>query len=108
SAPSRSGRATASGRWPRCGRRAPRPRGWTTWRGEMAAGSGLAPAAAPADAALEAALEALERSGADGADLVLVFATGDTYPAVHEMLHAIRRVTGARVVVGCSGTGVLT
>jgi len=74
----------------------------------MAAGSGLAPAAAPADAALEAALEALERSGADGADLVLVFATGDTYPAVHEMLHAIRRVTGARVVVGCSGTGVLT
>jgi len=72
----------------------------------MAAGSGLAVGAA-ADAALEASLEAMTSSGADHADLALVFVTGDAYPAAHEMLHAVRRVTGARVVVGASGAGVL-
>src|SRR5262245_39013886 len=73
----------------------------------MAAGSGLAVGADPAAAALDAALEAMAASGADRADLALVFVSGDAYAAAHELLHAIRRVTGARVVVGASGTGVL-
>jgi small ligand-binding sensory domain FIST len=74
----------------------------------IAAGSGLAVGAAPADAALEASLDAMASSGADHADLVLVFTSGDAYAAAHEMLHAVRRVTGARVVVGASGAGVLS
>ena len=73
----------------------------------IAAGSGLAVGADPAAAALDAALEAMAASGSDRADLALVFVTAETYPAAHEMLHAIRRVTGARVVLGASGTGVL-
>ena len=73
----------------------------------IAAGSGLAVGAAPADLALEASLDAMAASGADHADLVLVFVTGDAYPAAHELLHAVRRVTGARVVIGASGAGVL-
>ncbi|OLB39443.1 MAG: hypothetical protein AUI04_12015, partial [Candidatus Rokubacteria bacterium 13_2_20CM_2_64_8] len=32
----------------------------------------------------------------------------DTFPAAHEMLHAVRRVTGGRVLVGASGAGVLS
>ena len=72
----------------------------------IAAGSGLA-LGTPADAALEASLEAMAASGAEHADLAFVFVTGDTFPTAHEMLHAVRRVTGARVVVGASGTGVL-
>lgn len=79
-----------------------------TERALGAAGSGLAVGGSAADGALDAALEALARSGSDHADLVLVFATGDAYAASHEMLHAVRRVTGARVVIGCSGAGVLT
>jgi small ligand-binding sensory domain FIST len=72
-----------------------------------AAGSGLATGRAPAEAALEASLEALERSGGTRADLALVFvsATGDIQ--AESVLHAVRRVTGARVVVGCTGAGVL-
>jgi small ligand-binding sensory domain FIST len=72
-----------------------------------AAGSGLAVGTQPATAALDAALEAMAAAGSDRADLVLVFVTGETYRAAHEMLHAVRRVTGARVVVGASGAGVL-
>lgn len=74
----------------------------------MTAGSALVPARAPADAALEAALGALAAAGAERADLALVFCTGDVFPAAPAILHAVRRVTGARVVVGCSGAGVLT
>ena len=74
----------------------------------IAAGSGLAVGAAPSDAALEASLDAMASSGADHADLVLVFVSGDTFPAAHEMLHAVRRVTGGRVLVGASGAGVLS
>ena len=74
----------------------------------IAAGSGLAVGGSPDEAALEAALQALDRSQADHADLAIVFATSDTYTRGHELLHAIRRVTGARAVVGCSGVGVLT
>ena len=42
----------------------------------IAAGSGLAVGAAPSDAALEASLDAMASSGADHADLVLVFVSG--------------------------------
>lgn len=74
----------------------------------IAAGAALATGDRADDAALEASLEALAQSGSDHADLVLVFVTGDAHPRAHELLHAVRRVTGARVVVGCSGAGVLT
>jgi len=74
----------------------------------IAAGTGLATGSTADDAALEAALAALDRSGTDRADLALVFATGEAYPRAHELLHSVRRVTGAPVVLGCSGGGILT
>src|SRR5256885_3119754 len=74
----------------------------------IAAGTGLAAGGTIDDAALEASLQALERSGTDRADLALVFVTGDAHTRAHEALHAVRRVTGAPIVVGCSGTGILT
>jgi small ligand-binding sensory domain FIST len=74
----------------------------------IAAGTGLAVGKAADAAALEASLEALERSGADRADLALVFVTGDAHGRAHELLHAVRRVTGARVVLGCSGAGIVS
>ena len=74
----------------------------------IAAGTGLAVGGTADNAALEASLEAVERSGADRADLALVFVTGDAHPRAHEALHAVRRVTGARAVLGCSGSGILT
>src|SRR5215813_5678826 len=74
----------------------------------IAAGTGLAVGDAADNAALEASLEAIERSGATRADLALVFVTGDAHARAHEALHAVRRVTGAPVVLGCSGTGILT
>ena len=73
-----------------------------------AAGSGVSESKTADDAALEASLAALEAAGADHADLALVFVTADALPRAHELLHAVRRVTGARAVVGCSGAGVLT
>ena len=74
----------------------------------LAAGSGLAVGGTPDDAALEASLDALAASGAEHADLALVFVSSDAGPRAHELLHAVRRTTGARVVLGCSGAGVLT
>src|SRR5438552_16601274 len=74
----------------------------------IAAGTGIAVGGAADNAALEASLEAIERSGTDRADLALVFVTGDAHARAHEALHAVRRVTGAPVVLGCSGTGILT
>jgi small ligand-binding sensory domain FIST len=74
----------------------------------IAAGTGIAVGGAADNAALEASLEAVERSGTDRADLALVFVTGDAHARAHEALHAVRRVTGAPVVLGCSGTGILT
>ncbi len=74
----------------------------------IGAGSGLAVAPSPDDAALEASLAALASAGTDHADLALVFVTADSDPRAHELLHAVRRVTGARAVIGCSGVGVLT
>ena len=72
------------------------------------AGSGFGRHRDPVEAALEAALMAQEGVGLDHADACVVFAAGDAYPAAHGLLHAVRRATGARAVVGCSGTGVLT
>jgi small ligand-binding sensory domain FIST len=72
------------------------------------AGSGFGRHRDPVEAALEAALMAQARVGQDRADACLVFATPGAYAAAHGMLHAVRRATGARAVVGCSGTGVLT
>ena len=74
----------------------------------FAAGAGLAAGPSLDDAALDAALTALAASGADRADLALVFTSGDTLRSAHALLHAVRRATGARAVVGCSGVGVLT
>src|SRR5436309_3477593 len=74
----------------------------------IAAGTGIAVGGAADNAALEASLEALERSGTDRADLALVFVTGDAHTRAHEALHTVRRVTGAPIVIGCSGTGILT
>jgi small ligand-binding sensory domain FIST len=74
----------------------------------IAAGTGLAVGGSADNAALEASLRALERSGTDRADLALVFVTGEAHQRAHEALHAVRRVSGARTVLGCSGTGILT
>lgn len=74
----------------------------------MTAGSGLAVGRDPVEATLEACLAAMERSGAERADLAVVFTTARASGAAHEMLHAVRRVTGAPAVVGASGVGVLT
>jgi small ligand-binding sensory domain FIST len=74
----------------------------------IAAGTGLAVGGATESAVLEASLEAVGRSGADHADLAVVFVTGDARPRAHELLHVVRRVTGARAVLGCSGAGILT
>jgi small ligand-binding sensory domain FIST len=62
----------------------------------------------PVEATLEAALTAMDRSGVDRADLAVVFTTSPAFPAAHEMLHAVRRVTGAPAVVGAGGVGILT
>ena len=74
----------------------------------IAAGTGLAVGGTADTAAREASRDAIERSGTDRADLALVFVTGDARARAHEALHAVRRVTGAPVVLGCSGTGILT
>jgi small ligand-binding sensory domain FIST len=72
------------------------------------AGSGLGVSASVATAALDAATGAMEAGGLDHGQLALVFLSGDAQDAAHEVLHVVRRVTGARTVVGCSGAGVLT
>lgn len=60
------------------------------------------------EAALDASLAAMAASGAERAEVALVFTTGDALPFAGALLHAVRRVTGARAVVGVSGAGVLT
>ncbi len=74
----------------------------------IAAGSGLVAGKRADEAALDAALEAMAASGADRADVALVFVTGDAFSVAHEVLHVVRRVTGAPAVIGASGAGVLT
>jgi small ligand-binding sensory domain FIST len=72
------------------------------------AGSGIAVSANLAAAALDAATAAMERGGLERGDVALVFLSGHARDAAHEILHVVRRVSGARTVVGCSGVGVLT
>lgn len=74
----------------------------------IVAGSGLAAGRSLENAALDASLRALSRSGQDHADLAVVFVTGDAYASAARILHIVRRVTGARALIGCSGAGVLT
>ncbi len=74
----------------------------------IAAGSGLSTGKRADETALDAALQAMAASGADHADVAVVFTTGAAYPQGHALLHAVRRVTGATTVLGCSGAGVLT
>src|SRR5262245_45946816 len=74
----------------------------------IAAGTGLAVGGMAVDAAREASRQAMERSGTDRADIALVFVTGDANTSPGEALHAVRRATGAPVILGCSGTGILT
>ncbi|HEV8474244.1 MAG TPA: FIST N-terminal domain-containing protein, partial [Methylomirabilota bacterium] len=74
----------------------------------IAAGSGLATNARADEAAIKASIDAMTGNGAESAEFALVFTSPDAQPFAHEVLHAVRRVTGARAVVGCSGTGVLT
>jgi small ligand-binding sensory domain FIST len=72
------------------------------------AGSGLSTKASPDEAAAEAARQALAASGGDRADVVLAFATGVPDLPAPDLLRTVRRVTGARTVVGATGAGVLT
>lgn len=72
------------------------------------AGSGIAVSPSLATAVLDAATAAMERGGLSHGQVALVFLSGDARAAAHEILHVVRRVTGARTVVGCSGVGVLT
>lgn len=73
----------------------------------LQAGTGLARAQDADEAAIAASLQAVEEADGSGGPLALVFATVPEPPAP-PVLHAVRRVTGARAIVGCSGAGVLT
>jgi small ligand-binding sensory domain FIST len=72
------------------------------------AGSGLSTKPSTEEAAAEAARQALAASGGDRADLVLAFATGVPDLPAADLLRTVRRITGARTVVGATGAGVLT
>src|SRR5215475_4872681 len=74
----------------------------------IASGTGLAVGGMVDVLAREASGHALERCGADRADVALVFVTGNAHARAGEALQIVRRVTGAPVVLGCSGTGILT
>lgn len=74
----------------------------------MSAGAGLAVAPASHDPALDASLAALAGAEREQADLAFVFVSGVPLPHTEALLHTVRRVTGARALVGCSGAGVLT
>ena len=74
----------------------------------ITAGSGLAVGGTADVLAREASQHAIEQCGAARADMALVFVTGDAHARAGEALQVVRRVTGAPVVLGCSGTGILT
>jgi small ligand-binding sensory domain FIST len=74
----------------------------------MTAGTGLVTGRPADQAAEEAARAALARSGLAHVDLALVFATADAYPLAGQVSDRVRRTTGSRHVLGCSGAGVLT
>ena len=72
------------------------------------AGSGLSTKTSADEAAADAARQALAASGGDRADLALAFATGVAELPAEAILQTVRRVTGARTVLGATGAGVLT
>jgi len=74
----------------------------------IAAGSGLVIGPRADEGAREASHAAMAASGAERADIAIVFASADAYRHAPSLLEAVRRVTGARSIVGCSGAGVLT
>src|SRR5262249_3260836 len=53
------------------------------------AGSGLSVGGDPVEATLEASLTAMERLGADRADLAVVFTSPSAVPSGHQLLHAL-------------------
>ena len=72
------------------------------------AGAGLSENPDTVEAAAEAAREALESGGAAApADWALVFATMPHRARFAALLAEVQRLTGAAVVSGCSGAGVL-
>lgn len=72
------------------------------------AGVGYAGEVAAEAVAWVAARQAMERAGIDQADCAFVFATTHYQPEYVRLLRAVRTVTGASHIVGCSGMGVLT
>ncbi len=74
----------------------------------IAAGSAPVTGKRAGEAAPDAARAAMERSGVPRAELALVFASADAYRLGRELLEAVRRLTGAESIIGCSGAGVLT
>jgi small ligand-binding sensory domain FIST len=74
----------------------------------LRAGTGIATGTRADEAAVDAALQAMAASGLERADVALVFTSGEAAERAHAMLHAVRRITGARAVAGTSGGGVLT
>ena len=71
------------------------------------AGVGLSLLPDAAAAARAAARQALERSGADGADWALLFATALHRPHYRDALTEARRVLGTERIAGCGAWGVL-
>ncbi|HKY33942.1 MAG TPA: FIST N-terminal domain-containing protein [Candidatus Polarisedimenticolia bacterium] len=75
------------------------------------AGTGLASGGEPlecAERAARAAMARLAASGAERADMVLLFTSGDTEGSSIPLLHAVRSICGTGNLAGCSGAGVLT
>ncbi|MFT5685881.1 MAG: small ligand-binding sensory domain FIST [Myxococcota bacterium] len=72
----------------------------------MNAGSGLSAQADPVRAGIEAARQAT--AALSGCDLALVFASGAPAAQPALLTTAVQEITGAGVVMGCSGAGVLT
>ncbi len=74
----------------------------------ICAGVGYAGEVAAEAVGWVAGRQAMERAGVDQADFVFVFATTHYQTEFARLLRAVRKVTGATAVVGCSGMGVLT
>src|SRR5262245_50464229 len=74
----------------------------------LRAGVGLTHERRGRTAAFEAASRAMARAGLTRAELCLCFATPDHQPDMPSALAAIRQITQAPQVVGCTGGGILT
>jgi small ligand-binding sensory domain FIST len=74
----------------------------------MQAGAGYSGERSAKVAATRATEAALERAGVDRTDLAVVFATPNYQSEYRELLEAVRAVSGAPSLVGCTGMSVLT